>query len=102
VAAVSDFALIILTATDGSFAHEGMRPHRTNESSRMGSFGFWRMTGIRWVGAMLYRGLQSSSPDTLSKGCSGELSFLVFSRRAAGVVREVLEVAPDVASDQAM
>src|ERR1035441_1101764 len=51
VAAVSDLALIILTATDGSFAHDGMSPQRTNDSSRTGSLGFWRMTGIGWVGA---------------------------------------------------
>ena len=26
---------------------------QTNDSSRTGSFGFWRMTGISWVGAIL-------------------------------------------------
>jgi hypothetical protein len=33
VAAVSDLALIILAATDGSFAHDGMSPQRTSDSS---------------------------------------------------------------------
>ena len=49
----SAFALIIRAAADGSFAHEGMSPHRTNDNSRTGSFGFWRMIGTGWVGAML-------------------------------------------------
>jgi len=31
------------------------------------SFGFWRMTATGWVGAMLYRGLQSFSPEAVSK-----------------------------------
>ena len=53
VAAVSDLALIILAAADGSFAHEGINPHRTSDSSRTGSLGFWRMKEIGWVGAML-------------------------------------------------
>jgi hypothetical protein len=56
VAAVSDLALIILAAADESFAHDGMRrmrPHRISDNSRTGCFGFWRMTGIGWVGAML-------------------------------------------------
>jgi hypothetical protein len=51
VLAVSDLALIILAATDGSFAHDGISPHFTSDSSRTGSFGCWRMTGIGWVGA---------------------------------------------------
>jgi hypothetical protein len=67
VAAVSDLALIIRAAADESFAHEGMSPQRISDNSRTGSFGFWRMTGIGWVGAMLYRGFQSSSPETASK-----------------------------------
>ena len=67
--AVSDLALIIPAAPDASFAHDAMRPHRTSDSSRRGSFGCWRMMGTGRVGATLYRGLQSSSPDTLSK-CS--------------------------------
>jgi hypothetical protein len=62
VAAVSDLTLIILAAPDKSFAHEGIRPQRTIESSRRSSLGFWRMTGTGWVGATLYRGLHSSSP----------------------------------------
>ena len=45
MAAVSDLALIILAAADGSFALEGMRPQRISDNSRMGSFGFCRMTG---------------------------------------------------------
>jgi hypothetical protein len=45
VAAVSDLALIIWTATDWSFAHEGIKPQRTSDNSRRGSFGFCRMTG---------------------------------------------------------
>ncbi len=60
--AVSDLALIILAAPDESFAHDGMSPQRIIESSRTGSLGFWRMTGIGWVGAMFQRALQSSSP----------------------------------------
>jgi len=39
VAAVSDLALIIWAEPDVSFAHEGMRPQRTSDSSRRGSFG---------------------------------------------------------------
>jgi hypothetical protein len=45
VAAVSNLALIIMAAPDMSFAHEGVKPQRTSDSSRRGSFGFWRMTG---------------------------------------------------------
>jgi hypothetical protein len=67
VAAVSNLALIIRAAEDASFDHEGISPQRIRDNSRTGSFGFWRMTGIGWVEAMLYRGLQSSSPETLSK-----------------------------------
>jgi len=52
-AAVSDLALIILAAADASFAHDGINPQRASDSSRTGSLGFWRMTGIGWVGAML-------------------------------------------------
>src|ERR1017187_5504174 len=66
-AAVSDLVLIIRAATDGSFAHDGMSPQRISDSSRTGSFGFWRTTGIGWGGATLYRGFQSSSPETASK-----------------------------------
>src|ERR1700693_632259 len=55
VAAVSDLALIILAATDGSLAHEGISPQRISESCRTGSFGCWRMTGTACVGATLYR-----------------------------------------------
>ena len=65
--AVSDLAFIILAATEAYRAHDGMSPHRINDISRLGSLGFWRMTAIGWVGAMLYRGVQSSSPETLSK-----------------------------------
>jgi hypothetical protein len=45
VAAVSDLALTIVAAPDMSFAHEGIKPQRTNDNSRRGAFGFWRMTG---------------------------------------------------------
>ena len=43
---LSDLALIILAAEEASVAHDGMSPQRTSESSRTGSLGFWRMTGI--------------------------------------------------------
>jgi hypothetical protein len=49
--AISDLALIILAATDESFAQEGISPHRISGSSRTGSFGFWPITGTEWVGA---------------------------------------------------
>jgi len=53
VPAVSDRALIILAAPEESFDQDGMSPQRISESSRTGSLGFWRMTGMGWVGAML-------------------------------------------------
>jgi len=53
VDAVSERALIMLAAADGSFDQHGMSPQRISDSSRMGSFGFWWMTGIDWLGAML-------------------------------------------------
>lgn len=65
--AVSERALIILAAPEASFAHDGMSPQRIRDSSRIGSFGFWRMTATGWVGATLKRGLQSSSLETASK-----------------------------------
>jgi hypothetical protein len=34
VAAVSDLALIIMAATDESFAHDGMSPQRIRDNSR--------------------------------------------------------------------
>jgi DNA-binding transcriptional ArsR family regulator len=37
VLAVSDLALIILAATDGSFAQDGMSPHLNRDNSRTGS-----------------------------------------------------------------
>jgi deazaflavin-dependent oxidoreductase (nitroreductase family) len=37
------------------------------DNSRRGCVGFWRITGIGWVGAMLYRGAHSGSSDTVSK-----------------------------------
>ena len=49
VLAVSDLALIMRAAPEGSFAYDGMSPHRINDSSCTGSFGCWRMTGIGWV-----------------------------------------------------
>jgi hypothetical protein len=47
VAGVSDLALIICAATDGSFAHDDdrIKPQRITDNSRRGSFGFCRMTG---------------------------------------------------------
>ena len=45
------------------FDHNGIKPHRIRDNSRRGSFGFWRMTGTGWVGAMLYRGFQSGSSE---------------------------------------
>ena len=45
--------LIIIAAPDMSLAHDGMSPQRISDNSRRGSFGFWRMTGMGWVGAML-------------------------------------------------
>jgi hypothetical protein len=53
MAAVSDLAFIIRAAPEGSFAHDGISPHRIIESARTGSLGFWQMTGTGWVGAML-------------------------------------------------
>ena len=79
MAAVSDLALIMLAATDESFAHDGISPQRIHDNSRMGSLGFWRITGTGWVGAMLKRGFQSFSPETLSK-CSSMICFLRDSR----------------------
>src|ERR1700733_7519014 len=67
VLAVSDLALIILAAPDESFDHDGINPQRISDNRRTGSFGCWRMTGTGCVGAMLKRGAQSSSPETLSK-----------------------------------
>ena len=67
VAAVSALELIMRAAADESFAHEGMSPQRISDSSRIGSLGFWRMTATVWMGATLYRGVQSGSSETLSK-----------------------------------
>lgn len=53
VAAVSDLALIIWAPAEESFAHEGISPQRSKDNSRMGSFGFRRITGTGCVGAML-------------------------------------------------
>ena len=72
--AVSDLALIIRAAADGSFAHDGISPQRTSDNFRTGSLGCWRMTATGWVGAMLYRTLQSGSSETLSK-CSSMSCF---------------------------
>ena len=44
VLTVSDLALISRAAADESFAQRGMSPHRIGDSSRVGSFGFWRRT----------------------------------------------------------
>jgi hypothetical protein len=67
VCAVSDLALIILAALEGSFDQAGMSPHFINERSRRGSFRCCRITGICWVGAILNRGFQSSSHGALPK-----------------------------------
>jgi hypothetical protein len=40
LAAVSSLALIILADADESFDHDGIRPQRTSEISRTGSFEF--------------------------------------------------------------
>jgi hypothetical protein len=45
VLAVSEGALIMLAAPDGSLAHEGMSPQRIMESSRTGFVEFCRITG---------------------------------------------------------
>ena len=74
VLTVSERALILLAATDESFAHDGINPQRISDNYRTGSFGFWRITGTGWVGAMLYRGVQSSSPEAVSK-CSSMICF---------------------------
>jgi hypothetical protein len=74
VAAVSDLALIIRAAADGSVAQEGMSPQRISDNSRTGSIGFWRIRGTGWVGAMLKLGAQSGSSETLSK-CSSMNCF---------------------------
>ena len=44
-----------------SFAQFGTKPHRINEASLTGSRASCRMTNTVWVGAMLYRGYQSTS-----------------------------------------
>ncbi len=76
VAAVSDLALIMLAEPDMSFAQDGISPHRIKDSTRFGSFGCWRMTGTDCVGAMLYRGSQSSS-----KGVASNCSAMICLRR---------------------
>jgi hypothetical protein len=43
VAAVSALALIIMAAPDMSLAHDGIKPQRTSDNSRRGSFGFYRI-----------------------------------------------------------
>jgi hypothetical protein len=57
----------VLAAPDECFDHDGISPQRIRDNSRIGSFGFWRMTAMGSVGAMLKRGLQSSSLETASK-----------------------------------
>jgi hypothetical protein len=88
VLAVSDLALIILAAPDESLDHEGMSPHLINDDSRTGSLGLWRMTGTGWVGAMLYRGLQSSSLETASKYSS--TTCFLFDNRYRPAVWEIM------------
>ena len=53
VLAVSDRALIIRAAADETSDHDGTNPQRISDNSRTGSFGFSRITGTGWVGAML-------------------------------------------------
>src|SRR5579864_3376371 len=67
VAAVSDFALIVPLAIEGSFAQFGIRPHFISEICRIGSLGCWRITGTCCVGAILYLGDHSSSHGAVSK-----------------------------------
>jgi hypothetical protein len=70
----------ILADPAESFAHEGINPQRINDNSRTGSFQFWWMTGTDWVGAMLYRGLPSSSPRETEAKYSSISCFLRESR----------------------
>jgi hypothetical protein len=53
VVIVSDFALIVLNPMRGSLAQDGIKPQRTSDSSRSGSFGCRRMIGTGCVGTML-------------------------------------------------
>src|ERR1700676_5255810 len=87
--AVSDLALII-AAIDESLAHDGMSPQRTNDISRTGSFGFWRMIGTFWVGAMLYREFQSCSTGAVSKYSS--TTCFLRDRRYRPHIRKVLQI----------
>jgi hypothetical protein len=88
--AVSDLALIIFAATDESLAHDGMSPQRTNDISRTGSFGFWRMIGTFWVGAMLYRGFQLCSTGAASKYSS--TTCFLRDRRYRPHTRKLLQI----------
>ena len=92
--AVSDLALIILAAPDVSFAHDGIRPHRISEIWRTGSFGCWRITGTGCVGAMLYRGDQSSSQSAVSN-CSSMICFLR-DKRYRPHIGKLWQIAPAV------
>src|SRR5882724_2891904 len=67
VATVSARALIVLYPMPGSFAQDGTSPHCMIESLRTGSPASWRMVTTGCEGAMLYRGTQSSSPETVPK-----------------------------------
>jgi hypothetical protein len=66
--------LIVFAAPVASLAQCGTKPHRISASCRTGSFGCWRITGTGWVGAMLYRGDQSSCQSAVSK-CSSMICF---------------------------
>jgi len=68
---MSGFAMLIVAPTS--------TPLIRIEPLCTGSLGFWWMTGTGCVGAMLWRGLQSSSPETLSK-YSSIICFLRESR----------------------
>ena len=74
-AAASFFLSSLFLAEDASFAHDGINPQRTSDSSRTGSLGFWRTTGIGWIGETLKRGDQSGSSETQSK-YSSTICFL--------------------------
>ena len=62
VVTVSDLALIVLKPMVGSFAQEGISPHRMVEKLRRGLEGSWRIASTGCDGAMLYRGASSYSP----------------------------------------
>jgi hypothetical protein len=62
VVTVSDLAFIVRKPIVGSFAQEGISPHRMVEKLRRGLEGSWRIDITDCEGAMLYRGASSYSP----------------------------------------